>query len=136
MASEEYEKRPYQFSGLLWIARILGTIMAAILFYLAFSEFLEEIRGNSPAPLETLINGQYFMVITMTLIFVGLVLAYWKEGLGGGIALISFLVFFIVWADFHVGFILAMSLFTLPSILYVVYWWLVYRYHRSQRTED
>lgn len=136
MTSEEYKKRPYHLSGLLWTARILGTIVAGLLFYLGFSELMEEIRGHSPSPLVTLIGGQYFLFITLTIAFIGLVLAYWIEGLGGGISFVALVVFFIGWADFHMSFILAMFLMALPSILYLVYWWMIFRYHRGQSTSD
>ena len=53
-------------------------------------------------------------------------IAYWKEGLGGGISLTSLIVLFIVWSDFHVGFILGMGVISVPSLLYVAYWLSVY----------
>ncbi|MDD4555080.1 MAG: hypothetical protein PHP04_12835 [Bacteroidales bacterium] len=75
----------------------------------------------------TLINGQYFLAVTLTLAFIGLIIAYWEEGLGGGITLISLIVLFIGWNDFHIGFILGMGVISIPSILYVAYWLRVYR---------
>ena len=126
MTSEQYEDILYNHRILRWSARILGTIEVVLLFYLAFNEFREEINSNSPSPLLTLINGQYFLAVTLTIAFIGLIIAYWKEGLGGGISLASFIVLFIGWSDFHVNFILGMTLFSLPSILYFSYWLSVY----------
>jgi hypothetical protein len=126
MTSEEYEDILYKHRVLRWSARILGTIEAALLFYLTFNEFREEIDNNSPSPLLTLINGQYFLAVTLTIAFIGLIIAYWKEGLGGGISLVSFIVLFIGWSDFHVNFILGMTLASLPAILYFAYWLTVY----------
>ena len=126
MTSEEYEDILYNHRILRWSARILGTIEVVLLFYLNFNEFMEEINNHSPSPLLTLINGQYFLAVTLTIAFIGLIIAYWKEGLGGGISLASFIVLFIGWSDFHVSFILGMTLAALPGILYFSYWLAVY----------
>jgi hypothetical protein len=121
MDSEKHEDILYDHRILRWSARILGTIELVLLLYLAFNEFREEINSRSPAPLLTLINGQYFLAITLTIAFTGLIIAYWKEGLGGGISLASLMVLFIGWSDFHVSFILGMGLISVPSVLYVAY---------------
>jgi hypothetical protein len=126
MTSEEYEEILYEHRSLRWTARILGTIVSTLLFYLAFNEFREELANHSPSPLLTLINGQYFLAVTLTIVFIGLIIAWWKEGLGGGISLASIIVLFIGWADFHLNFMLGMTLFALPSVLYVTYWLLVF----------
>jgi hypothetical protein len=139
MDSEVYEDILYDHRILKWSARILGTIEMALLFYMTFVEFREEIGNHSPSPLLTLINGQYFLAVTLTIAFTGLLIAYWKEGLGGGISLVSFIVLFIGWSDFHVGFILGMTLASLPAILYFAYWLTVYldlkKAERDQTTE-
>ena len=134
MNPEDYEKRPYHLRGWLWTARILGSLLAAFLLYIGVQEFLEEIWNDSPSPLVTMINGQYFLFFCLVFAFIGLVLAWWKEGLGGAIAFISIVVLFIGWRDFHVNFILGMMFFALPAVLYMVYGWLVFRFHREQKT--
>lgn len=126
MDSEIYEDILYDNRILRWSARILGTIEVVLLFYMTFVEFKEEINNHSASPLLTLINGQYFLAVTLTLAFIGLIIAYWKEGLGGGATLISLIVLFIGWNDFHIGFILGMGVISIPSILYVAYWLRVY----------
>jgi hypothetical protein len=126
MTSEEYEDILYKHSNLRWTARILGTIEAVFLFYLGFSEFREEIVNQSSSPLVTMINGQYFLTVTLTIVFIGLIIAYWKEGLGGGISLASYIVLFIGCSDFHVNFIIGLTLYSLPSILYFTHWLKVY----------
>jgi len=139
MTSDEYEDILYNHRNLRWSARILGTIEVVFLFYLAFIEFSEEISNHSASPIVTMISGQYFLAVTLTIAFIGLIIAYWKEGLGGGISLTSFIVLFIGWSDFHVSFILGMTLFSLPSILYFSYWLSVYlalkKAKRDQATE-
>jgi hypothetical protein len=139
MTSEDYEDILYEHRVLRWSARILGTIEVALLFYFTFTEFREEISNHSPSPLLTLVNGQYFLAVTLTFAFIGLIIAYWKEGLGGGISLVSFIVLFIGWSDFHVIFILGMTLAALPAILYFTYWLTVYldlkKAERDQTTD-
>jgi hypothetical protein len=122
MTSEEYEDILYNRRFLRLSARFLGTIEVLLLIYLTFNELREEINGHSPSPLLTLINGQYFLAITLAIAFIGLIIAYWKEGLGGGISLAVFVVLFMGWSDFHMSFILGMGLISLPSVLYVAYW--------------
>jgi len=126
MISEKHEDILYDHRNLLWSARILGTIEVIFLSYLAISEFREELNSNSISPLETMINGQYFLTATLAISFSGLIIAYWKEGLGGGISLGSFIVLFIGWSDFHMNFIIGMVIISLPSVLYFTYWLNVY----------
>ena len=57
----------------------------------------------------------------------GLILALWKEGLGGIISLLSFIIFNILAAINTTqgsGYTFVLLLFMIPSILYLVYWWL------------
>lgn len=126
MNAEEYEDIIYNHRIMRWSARILGTFEVLLLFYLTFVEVREEIRNNSPSPMITFINGQYFLAVTLTLAVTGLIIAWWKEGLGGGLSLASFIVLFIGWSDFHVSFILGMIMAALPAILYFAYWLSVY----------
>jgi len=121
MTSEDYEDILYENRNLRLSARVLGTIEVAFLFYLAFTEFREEIINHSASLLATMTNGQYFLAVTLASAFIGLIIAYWKEGLGGGISLASYIVLFIGWSDLHVNFILGMGLISLPSVLYVAY---------------
>ena len=100
-----------------WIARIYGALLVALFLYITVNEFVEEIRNHSPNPVITLISGQYFLAITLMVAFAGLVLAYWKEGWGGGVSLAALITLFIGWQDFHPGFIVSMFLASIPSIL-------------------
>lgn len=137
MTSEEYEDILYDHRILRWSARILGTIELALLFYMACGEFREEIANHSSSPVLTLINGQYFLAITLTIAFIGLIIAYWKEGPGGGISLASYIVLFIGWADFHIGFILGMALAALPGFLFFLYWLKVFLdVKKARRSQD
>ena len=122
MTSDEYEDILYDHRILRWFARVLGTFEVALFLYLTFVEYREEVRNHSLSPLLTLINGQYFLAIFLTIACLGLILAYWKEGLGGGITLASFLVLLIIGHDFHASVIIGLGVISLPAVLYVAYW--------------
>ena len=136
MDSEVLEDILYNHRNLRLSARILGTIEAAFLLYIAFAEFREEIINHSPSPLVTMINGHYLLAGTLTITFIGLIIAFWSEGLGGGIALASSIVIFLGPSDFHVGYILGMTLFALPSVLYFSYWLSIYLALKKARQDQ
>lgn len=117
------------------IALILGTFVAGTMFYLTFSEFMIEIRAGSPTPIITLIDGQYFLAVTMTIVFLGLVLSYWKELIGGGISLTAMMVFIIGWNDWHAFFLISMFIMMLAPALYVIHGVMRLR-HGKQETGD
>lgn len=126
MTSEEYEDILFNHRILRWSARIVGTLEALFLFYLAYGQVIKGLFHRGFSAFIPLLNGQYFLAISLTIAFIGLIIAYWKEGLGGGITLVSFIVLFFGWNDFHVSFILGMGLASIPSILYCLYWLMVH----------
>lgn len=126
MTSEEYEDILFDHRFLRWSARILGTLEAAFLLMLAYDQLLKVLLNQGLSAFISLIHGYLFLTITLTIAFAGLIIAYWKEGPGGGLTLASFIVLNIRWADFHVSTILYMSVVFLPSVLYVTYWLRVY----------
>jgi hypothetical protein len=121
MNSEEYEDILYDYRILRVSARILGTLEAGCLMLLAYDQIIKGLISQGPSAFLTLINGQYILAILLTVDFIGLVIAYWKEGMGGGISLASLIVLFAVGPEFGIIFILFMGLFSLPSVLYIAY---------------
>jgi peptidoglycan/LPS O-acetylase OafA/YrhL len=106
-----------------WTARIIGTLMVIFTLLIGIGELLEEHRGPNPG----LNTFTIILFIVWGAALAGLVLALWKEGLGGIISLVAFIVFNILvainptpdsWYPF------GLLLFLVPSILYLVYWWL------------
>ncbi|MCX6829729.1 MAG: hypothetical protein NT002_10685 [candidate division Zixibacteria bacterium] len=86
------KNKPY--NALRWTARIYGTLVVALLLYLTSIEYIEELNGGaSPlASLFTLIHEiMKYPHIFLPWVIAGvcLILAQWKEVLGGGISLIS-----------------------------------------------
>jgi hypothetical protein len=106
-----------------WTARILGTLMVIFTLLFGIGALFEEQSGPNPG-LNT------FTIITFIVWgagLAGLILALWKEGLGGIVSLIFFIIFNVLAAVnptpdswYPIG----LLLFMIPSILYLLYWWL------------
>lgn len=108
--------------GVLWTARIYGLVIIGLLLYVAISEYIEKPSEEYFTSIKEHLN----IFVPVIIAFVGLVIAYWKEGLGGGISLIS-----IIWFFFdlqHLNSFIFMAVFSVPSVLYLIYWWNVSYY--------
>ena len=104
-----------------WSARITGTLLVIlVLIFFVISTFF--ISNKEPTGHETYIIISW---VVLGIGFAALIMAWWKEGLGGLISLISLIVFNLL-AIFNpiegsgYGFILLIIL--VPSILYLLYW--------------
>ena len=80
------------YKGIRWTARIFETIIIAVVLYLVIGEYIEELNpGVSPiaalVSLVSSIDGMLLGWILCRIAMAGLILAWWKEGLGGGISL-------------------------------------------------
>lgn len=129
------KNKPYNV--LRWTARIYGMIVVALLLCLAISEYIGKLQwGESPsASLFMILNGMikyWFIFLPWVIAGVGLILALWKEGLGGGISLISLII-----SLFTLGFprqlnaFIPITIASIPSILYLIYWWKIFHYNRK-----
>ena len=127
--------KPYNV--LLWTARIYGTFVVAILLYLTAIEYLEELnRGASPLasfyPLINEVMKYPHILLPWVLAGVGLVLALWKEGLGGGISLIGLIISLFVFGFLRqLNAFIPISFVSIPSILYLIYWWKMLHHSRK-----
>ena len=104
-----------------WTARIIGTLLVIFSLIFFIGSMIEDSQ-NQGLGLETY-NIIVFAVLGIG--FAALILAWWKEGLGGIIAFISFIVFNLLAAVSPVegSRYLPMLLFPLvPSVLYLLYW--------------
>ena len=106
-----------------WTASIIAILIVAITLLFAIGYLIEGWNKPGPGlPTSTIIT---FVVWGMGL--AGLLLAIWKPGTGGLFSLLCFIVFNILVAaspnpDSHYSFVLL--IFLLPSILFLVFWWL------------
>lgn len=112
---------------LRWTARIIGIAMVAFTLFIGIGEMIEGYNKHGAAAWETF---DTLLIITFSFWgagLAGLILALWKEGLGGFVSLVSFIVFNILVAvnpnpDSSYSFVLL--IFLIPSILFLRLWWL------------
>lgn len=113
------QKNPFWLSIIRWSSKIIAVLFAIILFFWYTSEEM--------GPLS--INPQYYFFQALwVLIPTGYLIGLWKEGLGGLISLVSILTLIILllmreghYYSFY--FYLILIIFTIPSILYLLYWY-------------
>ena len=104
-----------------WTARIIGTLIAAIASTWLIANFIDGLNRDGPG-LET------YNIIVFVFWGIGLAalfFALWKEGLGGIISLISFIIFNILAAFNPVkgsSYPFILLVFIVPSALYLLYW--------------
>ena len=109
-----------------WTARIIGTLIVAFTLFIFIGEMLEGYNKHGAAAWDTF---DTLIIITFTFWgagLAGLILALWKEGLGGIVSLVGFLIFiFLVGInpkpDVH--FMYVLLIYPIPSVLYLCYWW-------------
>jgi uncharacterized membrane protein len=121
-------KKNQPLNGIRWTARITGTLL--VLFTLAFgiANFIDGLSRNNEshsAPFSALILIIFFI---WAIALAGLVLALRKEGLGGLISLAGFAMMYILnlfnkAAPNREGVIFVFLIFSIPSLLYLYYWW-------------
>ena len=110
-----------------WTARIIGTLMVAFTLFIGIGEMLESYNKHGVSASDTF---DILMIITFTFWgagLAGLILALWKEGLGGIVSLVSFIIFISLVGinpkpDASLSNVL--FIFLIPSVLYLCYWWL------------
>jgi len=111
-----------------WTARVTGTLL--VIFTLAFglATFIDGLGRNNGSPFSSFSLLIIIIFIIWGLALAGLVLALWKEGLGGCISLISFVSMYILnlfnkAAPNRGGAVFVFLIFSIPSLLYLLYWW-------------
>jgi hypothetical protein len=112
-------------SAIRWIARIIGTLFALFcLLYLSsdLAEVLRPAQGIPPRPWNFL---KIALAISFLSSIAGLILAFWKEGIGGLIAFAGMVLSLII-MKFNPDANFNFTIFTLliPSLLYLLYWFL------------
>ncbi len=114
-----------------WTASVLGTLIVVLTLFIGIGETLESYKKHGASALDPF---DTLMIITFAfwgIGLAGLILALWKEGLGGIVSLISLVVFLFLVAvnpnpDVH--FMATLYIFLIPSVLYLWYWWLAWTY--------
>lgn len=112
-------------SILRWTARSIGTLLVLTSVIFAGADIIEK-HNRQAAFLSN--PHKELMILTVVCFFLalaGLVIALWREGIGGLIAFIGMLGVVIVILnnpDFNASLMLLIIL--IPSLLYLLYWWL------------
>jgi hypothetical protein len=115
------------YNWLRWIARIFGTLMVLFTLFMFIGEIMEGQKRHGGPVLASFTPLMLIIFTVWGIALAGLVLAIWKEGLGGIISLSGFILTFILnlfnkeasmrWSAINVFLI-----FCIPSILYLIYW--------------
>ena len=113
-----------------WTARIIGTLIVVFTLFIGIGEMLEGYNKHGAAASDTF---DTLMIITFTFWGAGLaslIFALWKEGLGGIVSFVSFIIFLFILGinpkpDVH--FMYVLFIYLIPSVLYLCYWWLIRR---------
>jgi succinate dehydrogenase/fumarate reductase cytochrome b subunit len=118
-------RNPYNW--LRWIARITGILLVAFTLFIVIGEFIEGQQRNPGSGLASYTPIILICFVIWGIALAGLVLALWKEGLGGIISLISFMLVYILnlfnkEASMRANAIGVFLIFCIPSLLYLVYW--------------
>jgi hypothetical protein len=117
-------KKTKSINIIRWTARIIGTLIVAFTLFMAMFEGYNKHGGAVSNTFDT------FLIITFTfwgIGLAGLILALWKEGLGGIVSLVSFIIFiFLVGINPNpdASFSNMLFIYLIPSVLYLCYWWL------------
>jgi len=107
------------FLTLRWIARVLGSLLA--LFFLLMG-LGYAIGGDAQATQEENFLTMLGVVTIFTVWIIGIILAWKWEGIGGGIILLSTIIFFIVVPDALSPFN-PLHLLPVIGILFLICWW-------------
>lgn len=112
---------------LKWTARISGSSVLAFVLFFVFAHLFAG-DGEVAKSLDTVEILSVSFGISMLL---GLFIALFKEGLGGLIATVSMIAFFIVRSDLitNPGII---GLFIIPGLIYLAFWYLRKNNSRSE----
>jgi hypothetical protein len=123
-------KTATSISIIRWTARIMGTLMVIFTLIIGIGELLEGSKNAANA------SKTFDTIMIITFIFwgaglLGLILALWKEGIGGTVSFLSFIVFIALVAtntkpDVHFSNVL--FIFLVPSVMYIYCWWSTKKY--------
>ena len=118
-------RNPYNW--LRWIARITGILWVVFTLFIFIGESIEGQQRHPGSGLSSFTPIILIIFFIWGIALAGLVLALWKEGLGGIISLIGFMLTYILnlfnkQASMKENAIGVFLIFSIPSILYLVYW--------------
>ncbi len=120
-------KKTKSFNSIRWTARIIGTLMVVFTLFIGIAENLHGLNRVDASASDTFGTLMIITIIFWGVGLAGLLLALWKEGFGGIVSLLSFIIFMILLGinpNPDVRFMGVLFIFLIPSLLYLIYWWL------------
>lgn len=108
----------------LQTARIIGTIWASFYLFAIVFGYLEEIQIK-PDHVSIPDFLQIPIAVCLLIAAIGLIIAWWRAGIGGFISLFGFIIAEVL-SLIDPKFVFPLLIFAislLPSILYLGYWW-------------
>jgi uncharacterized membrane protein len=131
-------KTKNQYAGIRWTARVVGTLLVLFTLFIVIGEMIDGYHKNGKTDLETF---NILLIITFIFWFFGLagmILAWWKEGAGGILSFICTVIFLIlVKINANVNpearFTVILFIFLIPSVLFIIYWWLTKKVARNEQ---
>jgi hypothetical protein len=130
-------KTKNQYAGIRWTARVVGTLLVLFTLLIVIGEMIDGYHRNGKIDLETFNILQIITFIFWFFGLAGLILAWWKEGAGGILSFICTVIFLIlVKVNANVNpearFMVILFIFLIPSILFIIYWWLTKKAARNE----
>lgn len=120
-------KKRNHYNWLRWIARITGILIVAFTLFFFIGDIIEGQQRYAGSVLASYTPLILIIFVIWGIALAGLALALWKEGLGGIISLVCYILVYILnlfnkEATNSAHFITVFLIFSIPSILYLVYW--------------
>ena len=120
-------KTKQPFNDIRLAARIIGTLLVIFTLVFGIANFIYGLNRTNGSPLASFSTLIIIIFIIWGFALAGLVVALWKEGLGGCISLVSFLLMYILnlfnkEASMRWSAITVFLIFCIPSLLYLYYW--------------
>ncbi len=115
------------YNGLRWTARVIGTLMVLFTLFMFIGEMLEGQKRHAGSAVASFSPFLLVIFTVWGIALAGLIMAIWKEGLGGIISLSGFILTFVLnlfnkEASMRWSAIPVFLIFSIPSILYLIYW--------------
>ena len=120
-------KKKLPYNGIRWTARISGTLLVAFTLFFVIASFIDSMNRNNGSPMASLSTLIIIIFIIWAIALAALILAIWKEGIGGVISLGCFILMYILnlfntEASMRAGAFPVFVIFSVPSILFLIYW--------------
>lgn len=113
-------------TGIRWAARVTGSFLVVFTVTFGIMNYIDGLGRNNGSPLSSFSTLIIMLFIIWGIALAGLVIALWKEGLGGCISLACFVMMALLNlfnpAAPKARACIIILVFIIPSLLYIAYW--------------